>query len=683
MSTEPIRRLRGFRADIEGLRAFAILSVVLYHAEVPFVSGGFIGVDVFFVLSGYLITGILVREVERTKRVNLLEFWARRMRRLLPAATVVLLATAAAAPFAVPPTMRATVADSIAAAALYTANWYFLTQSLDYLAGQDLQSPAMHFWSLGVEEQFYVVWPLAIVLLLAVARRWQLPRRQLLTGFAVVIWVASFTAVLATSTTSQPFAFFGSPTRFWELATGALLVLGAETVARVDVRRRIHLQWLGAALLGWSVLRMGAAIDDGHPFPGAITLVPVLGTVALIVGGQPSQWKHERTAPVYRFLALPRMQWFGAISYAWYLWHWPLLALYWYRFGPEQPWSTNLVLVEIALVLAWVTHRFIENPVRFAKSLKSRAVLSVAIGVVLMALPLGAATFLAATDAGRDPAAQRPRGFVPLPAAALADEAVIYRDGCTVDYDSTEQLENCVYGDRNAKPRVVLLGDSHAASVFAAFNRAGHRLHYRLDVRVKLGCTSAEVTQWHYKFDQPFTACTQWRTNTLIDLVQRPADVVVIVNNANPTPDVYSTIHDTLLDDELGRAAWVKGYARLITRLQAAGSQVLVVRDNPRVPRQIPDCVSLNMANPAACDFARADGLIEPAADVQAAQLVPGTTVLDLTDRICDATTCFAVRDGVLIWQKGNHLTNTFARTLAPAAEQALAPLLARATRAQ
>ena len=659
-----------FRPDIEGLRAIAITSVVLYHAGIARVSGGFVGVDLFFVLSGFLISGMLVREIETTGRVHLANFWARRVRRLLPAATLVLLLTVLVATIVLPPTLRTDTANAVTAATLYSANWFFASNSLDYLAAEDAPSPVLHFWSLGVEEQFYLIWPLLLVAMALLARRFGWSLRRIFAVAAGLIWIGSFAACVYYSTASQPVAFFSAPTRFWQLATGALLAIATPRLTRLPRYARLTMQLGGLAVLLWSVFSMGTLVNSGNAYPGWVALVPTLATAAIVAGGM----RDRLTGPsvIDRILAWPLFQWLGGLSYSWYLWHWPVLVLWQARFGNADT-ATALALVGAALLLAWAAHSWIENPVRFWKPLQSRPGSSLLIGGLLMSVTVVSAAGMSLTDASH--ADLRNVSFHPLPTQARKDLSAVYAADCVVAYHDTDQ-RRCIFGDTTATARMVLVGDSHAASFFPAVDAAAKRLGYRLDVRIKLGCTTADVVQWHYKFDKPFTECGQWRQGLMADLGARPADVVIMVNADNPTPQVFDPATNAKLAPAPSRRAWIAGYARTLRTLQKTGATVIALRDNPRVPGIIADCVSMHMEDPGKCDFPRSYGLPEPAADISAAALVPGVQTVDMSSSICDLTTCYAVRDGILAWQKGNHFTATFARSLADGMTMRIATIL-------
>ena len=660
-----------FRPDIEGLRAIAITSVVLYHAGIGHISGGFVGVDLFFVLSGFLISGMLIREIETTGRVHLANFWARRVRRLLPAATLVLVLTILVSTMVLPPTLRTETANAVVAATLYSANWFFASNSLDYLAAEDAPSPVLHFWSLGVEEQFYLVWPLLLLALGLLARHFRWSLRRIFAVAAAAIWIGSFAACIYYSVASQPVAFFSAPTRFWQLATGALLAIATPWLSAASKRAHVSMQVVGLAVLLWAILEMGNLVDGGRVYPGWISLIPTLATALIVAGGMRDRLTGP--SPIDRVLNTAPFQWLGGLSYSWYLWHWPMLVLWQAKYGTADH-ATALALVGAALLCAWGANRFIENPLRFWKPLQSRSGSSLLIGGLLMSVTVVSAAGMSLTDASHADLSNVT--FHPLPSKARTDLSAVYADNCVVEYHDIE-VRKCTFGQTTSAARMVLIGDSHAASYFPAVNQSAKDLGYRLDVYIKLGCTTADVVQWHYKFEKPFVECTQWRRALVAELATTPADVILMVNADNPPPQVFDVGTGQKLDAERGQQAWIAGYARTLRTLRDTGATVIALRDNPRVPGIIADCVSQHMEHPEKCDFPRRVGLVEPPADMAAAALAGAHTV-DLTSRICDWTTCFAIRDNILAWQKGNHYTATFARSLSDALTVRIATILGR-----
>jgi peptidoglycan/LPS O-acetylase OafA/YrhL len=372
---------RKFRPDVEGLRAVAILLVVLYHAGVPRITGGFIGVDVFFVISGFVITGLLLRERIGTDSTSLAAFYGRRVRRILPAATVVLIVTVAASYHYLGFLRGNSIADDARTAGLFVSNFHFASLGTNYLSAQQPPSPLQNFWSLSVEEQFYVFYPSLFLVLAALARRWSL--RAKLTGALAAVIVGSFVwSVIGTA--SNPTATYFSPfARAWELALGGLVAVGTTQLGRIPVAVARLMSWAG---LGAIVLA-AFLFNAGTPYPGSAVSLPVVGTALILMGGaaQP-QWGAES------LLGLRPFQMLGALSFSLYLWHWPILTIASQEAGKTLSVGQNLLWVLVALVLSVVSYFVIENPIRHAAVLVRHKLTSLALGAVLIAATLIFAT---------------------------------------------------------------------------------------------------------------------------------------------------------------------------------------------------------------------------------------------------------------------------------------------------
>jgi peptidoglycan/LPS O-acetylase OafA/YrhL len=355
-----------------------VLAVVLFHAGVPGVSGGFIGVDVFFVVSGFLITGILVREATHTGTVTLPRFYAARARRLLPAAGTVLVATAVASTILLPPLQARSVLGDAIASALYVGNYRFAIQGTDYLAADAPPSPFQHYWSLGVEEQFYLLWPALIIgTALLVCRGSRSGNREAAGSFtpylAVLALVAATSFVISLHWTHilPPWAFFSLPSRAWELAVGGLVALSAPAWRRLPAMTAGVAGWGGLVLIVVTCTQLGAKT----PYPGTAALLPVLGTALIIGAGCATP-----VIGVGKVLSISSMRAIGRLSYSWYLWHWPVLLLAPPLVGHSLGLLGRLTAAAVSAGLAALTLRYIENPGRFASSLRRSAARSLALG---------------------------------------------------------------------------------------------------------------------------------------------------------------------------------------------------------------------------------------------------------------------------------------------------------------
>ena len=698
-----------FRPDVEGLRAIAILAVVSYHVGIPFISGGFVGVDVFFVISGFLITGLLVKEASSTGHIDLSRFWARRARRLLPAATLVLILTALVSWFVIPRLDHVSVGWDVVSAAFYVSNLRFAVQATDYLASDAAPSPVLHFWSLGVEEQFYVLWPLALLLLLVIVKRngpQQLSRRAIGTALGLIA-VTSFALSLWLTAHVEPWAFFSMPTRGWEFAIGGLIAVAGPALQQSGGNWRLPLGWLGGLALIGSIF----LINSDLPYPGVAALVPVLGTAAIICAGTGV----STTSSSGRSIGAPLSTWpmraIGRLSYSWYLWHWPFLVLAASAFGP-LPLVVKILLALDSLVIAAITFRFLENPVRMnpvliadnQRSLRLGAVLSLAaalagVGLVILpgggALASGVASPTAADEQAGRPAAPaasqaptavptpQPSGsaetitwptgpLTPDPQNARSDLPITYSDGCHLTHSDT-QSPPCTFGDVGSKVKVVLLGDSHAAQWFPALEKLATAQHWELISDTKSGCPAPDVTIFNRGLKRAYTECDQWRKNVLATI--KATHPALVVAAGTRTESIVDRATGQLIDPGKAGTEWQAGWSRTLDALSQAGVKVAVLRDTPWPGKDMASCVAQNMSNPAACDVTRA-ALDKATYDVAMTKGTAGAYGVDLSDIICDAQTCPATRGKYLVYRDTNHLTATFAKALEPYLAKALVPIV-------
>ncbi len=485
-----------FRPDLEGLRAIAILTVVVFHSAPAVLPGGFIGVDVFFVLSGFLITQILDRELLANGRIGLMDFWARRARRILPAASIVLVATALASAFLISPLDLRAAYQDIVAAATYFINWRLAFHAVDYLAQDEGVSIALHYWSLSVEEQFYIGWPLVLGLAGAWASR--RPGRSLsatLLTVTAALWLASFSLAVALTWYAQPFAFFGTLTRVWQLLTGAALAIamGRSGGALLPPRVRQPAAGLGLALVvGASLL-----LSRDTAYPGFAALLPTVGAALIIAA------RVDGRSLIARALSLAPVSYIGRVSYSWYLWHWPLLV-----FGqpllPGAAPAGNLALVGIAFLLASATHHLLENPVRFAPALVRSPPRSIAMGAGVMALALASAGGLAWVAAASR--IMLSDGTTLTLSEVKADVPAVMVKGCSPD-GKGGLTRDCTAGDPASSQSVVLIGDSHAAQWQPALQRAVAARGWRLVLRTLSACPATDVRVWDRRRNREYREC--------------------------------------------------------------------------------------------------------------------------------------------------------------------------------
>lgn len=686
-----------FRPDIEGLRTVAVIAVVLFHAGLPGVGGGFLGVDVFFVVSGFLITGLLWHEASGTGTVRLARFYAARARRLLPAAVTVLVATCVASAVLLPPLQaRSVVGDGIASA-LYGGNYRFAIQGTDYLAADASPSPLQHYWSLGVEEQFYMLWPALIIgtawLLATAARRRGGVEVSSVAPYVMVLGVLaalSFTVSLAWTDSWPSWAFFSLPTRAWELAVGGLVALTA------DAWR--HLPGPSAAVVGWGGLALIVVtctqIGEGTPYPGTTALLPVLGTALVIGAGCATP-----DLGVGRFLSEPAMRSIGRLSYSWYLWHWPVLLLAPALFGQSLGLAGRLVMVVVSFGLAILTLHLIENPARFAPSLKSSAKGSLVVGGVLTALAVGACLVLLMVrpvPVGQGTAAAPVAPAVPVgPAAPAGPTAVappmsvrdqvlaavakstapepvpanltpalnaiakpeVFVNGCVLSWRDVQQPE-CVSGDAGSSTRVALVGDSHAAMWQPALEPIARERHWRLETMSKVLCPLMDLPISSPYLGRRFTECEQWRADIMARLEREKPALIVLDMSRRYGADFGFASYDQ---------AWLDSLTWTVQRLRATGAGVLVLSQVPDPHSTVPTCVSAHMDNAAACAPARVEGLNDAGiAAEKAAVAAGGGRYTELSELFCTVDRCPVIVGNTLVFRDDNHVTTEYAQVLAP-----------------
>ena len=623
-----------FRPDIDGLRAVAVLLVVGYHAGVPKLQAGFIGVDVFFVVSGFLITTVLVEEMDRSGTVQLRRFWARRARRLLPAASVVTVCTLLAGMAALSPLDWTGLANEALAATSYWSNVLFGLRADNYFGARVQSSPFLHTWSLSVEEQFYLVWPVLLLVVLRVGRAAGADVRRFRLLCLAFVTVASFAVSLSLTGQRSPWAYFSSASRAWELGAGALLAVVFPVVAGLPPRARAGIQATGL----WVLVAALVTIDRGTPFPGWAAVLPVLGAVALIAG----------SGPVGSFLSARPLQAVGRLSYSWYLWHWPVLVLgaTWAGDGPVA----RITLALASLAPAALTHRYVENPIRHSPALAaSRArTLGVVALIVGVALGSGLLTRLRATNALQDPR-------LAALAAAAVDRPPL-PDACATA-ELAQLKARCVSGDPEGRSTILVIGDSHVAQWLPAIDGAARRLGARVVSSVQGTCPSVDVA---WAGELPSCGVRRAQLPALVgDL--RPQLVVV----AHTVGYIGSLAG---VDPHRQLEAWTDGLAGLATELRGRSIPLAVILDTPQFPDDPIRCLSLHR-QPGRCGVSLADTLAKlasfHAAEREALRRAGHGVAQDPLEYLCDADACPATRDGRVAYVDTHHLTASYSASLA------------------
>ena len=546
--------------EIQGLRALAATLVLIFHAK--FVSGGFIGVDIFYVISGFLITGLLLKELEAKGKISLKAFYLRRSKRLLPASFLVLFVTALFAWLVLPPISRGSIGRDLIATTFYISNYLFAWWQNDYQNLNATPSPFIHYWSLAVEEQFYVFWPLFIIGLAKLKSA-----RKFLIGFSAVT-IVTFALGVWLTIVAPIWAFYSLPTRAWELSIGALIAL------LPALRRQNSL----LAILGITAL-IGSALsfNDSTPFPGVYALLPVLGTAALLssIGAWPKPLK---------WLATNRVSvWLGKISYPLYLWHWPVLVLPIALFARELKLSERIVALLITVVLAELTTRFVEEPLRLKKLAPRRVILSTAIAMVcalIVGLGIAQSTTSSILVNGKQ-----------VTLASIELRPTPYEDGCHLNYhESISPI--CEFGKIDSKNTVVLYGDSHAVQWFPALEKLAVEKGFKLITLTKSACPSIDVVRESVGAFK-MSNCATWRENAIARIAKAKPDLIILSSFEHFVPQG---------DPRKVEQWWAAGSNRTYRTLQPLASKIVYLLDTPLPKRNIPDCLASTSADKCLAD---------------------------------------------------------------------------------
>ena len=687
----------GFRPDIQGLRTIAVLTVLASHAAVPGFSGGFVGVDVFFVISGFLITGLLIKEAQSERSISIAGFYARRARRILPAATLVLIATFLATAFFLGNVRTLELVPAVAYASVFLVNWKFAFDGTDYFQSALPPSPVQQYWSLSVEEQFYLVWPIIIALVglgtLGRRRSSLKPRWAVLLTVIVALSLASFLWSILSTASSPTVAYFSTLTRAWELGVGAIIALLTTRLSKLPNGARAALSWIGLAGIAVAVVWY----SDSTPFPGYAAALPVLATASVLISGIGG----ASQAGANGLLGLPPMQWIGDRSYSLYLWHWPFLIIGEGVLGPLDPVGTAALIVG-AFVATELTYRFIERPIH--KGFKNAGnapflVLwpaSVCVVVSLVALsvtpirsallPPASTTTVSFETAAPDETTGSELDTDPVVAAVMAAVALVVEEApipealtpapgqarsdswntttdCGVSQPGTTTAEVCNIGEQGSQKSIVVFGDSHAGMWLPALTEIASEQDWAIYPFVKYGCTAWDVVLWRDGGGGAQTECAEWRS-WAVEQASALAPTVTILSSRG----AYSLTgsDNTRLDREEAFGAYQQGVVSAIQQMQQAGGRVVVFSDTPVSELDPVTCLDTPTSNMASCAFEMSPDAIRATASNAQAAAATGGSFVDLTDWFCSDNICPSAINQMTVYFDPGHITATYGRELAP-----------------
>lgn len=705
---------RAMRPEIESLRALAVLLVIAFHLWPERLTGGFVGVDVFFVISGFLITAHLVRELDDAGSISLPRFWARRIRRLFPAALLVLMVSLIAVVVLWPATRWLSNLAEFWASLGLVQNWYLAANAVDYFAAEG-ESPFQHYWSLSVEEQFYLVWPILIVIVAVLAARRRdggLPRREL-TALAAAVIMISLAYSIASALLVPGGTYFSTFSHAWEFAAGALLALlwprlerGLAVTGASPARATLI---GGAALLtGTAMIVVSAIVLTGTTaFPGWIALIPVTGTLLVIaVGPLLNQGVPGRLAN------LAPIVWIGGISYSAYLWHWPLIVFAPDVLDRQLTTPDRLVILVLTLGLAWATKRWVEDPVRFGRIARGSrrtyalAAVMAATAIVISLVPFGIASTEKQTAAdavasvvddvvaGDSPCLGAPAMLDPAAACPnlhqLDDRIVTatpwleqLEQGLRPSGDvwqtawsecpsaSSGALNPCTFTSGPDAPTIAIVGDSHAFQWAHAVLPIAQREGWNVVISWMAGCALHEPGRvWTGDDDiNGSSACDPWRRSALADIASSDDYDLIITSSfsrkfaSNGVPETQEEIADA--------------FRSALDTMSSGGAPVLVMAASPLPGENVPRCLEQTAASPSPCSTPRGQALLpDPLAAGARTLGDTAVTLFDVTDALCDSDTCHSVVGGLPAYSDRHHLSRLFLLTLSASVEEPIAQLL-------
>jgi len=605
--------------QIQGLRAVAAILVTVFHARL--VPGGFIGVDIFYVISGYLITGLILREIEKTGTLDLRSFYQRRIKRLLPTSVFVLFVTAIFAWILFPPITRDALGRDLFAAAAYISNYLFAWWQNDYQNLNATPSPFIHYWSLAVEEQFYLVWPLFILFLARYGKK------VIFAGIAITTLLSLLFSIYLTQV-APIWAFYSLPTRAWELGFGALLLFLPETKKKIRI-----LPWLGFFGIAISSFNF----NENTAFPGKNALVPVLATVFLMASIK--YWP-----PLFNDLANSRLsQWLGAISYPLYLWHWPALVLPSSAMGRPLRFYERFLCILLTIVLAHYTSKYVEEPLRH-KNLSPRTIYKGAAYTTAVSLVAGVLISFTSSSI----ITTKGEVSYQFDLVQVMEKPAVYGDGCHVNYGETKS-GYCTYGDKESSSTIVLYGDSHAAQWFPTLEKMATERGFKLVSLTKSACPAVDAKrpdQGAFKM----VHCTKWRENS----IKRIAEI-------QPLAVITSSFqYFTPANSSISRAQWWnEGQRKLLKGLRGSTNNLIYISDTPRPLRDIPNCL------------ASRDSKVCDSTERSKVSVIPGFDVINPNTWLCSSY-CPAIVEGTVAYRDASHISVDMALKLLPKLEAAL-----------
>ena len=667
-----------YRYEIQGLRAVAALLVATFHIWLGRVSGG---VDVFFVVSGFFITMTLFGHFDRFGAIRPLTYVSRLLRRLLPAALLVLIVVFIGTLLLLPQGQWGNTFGEIVASALYFENWQLAFNSVDYLAAAQEHTAVQHFWAMSIQGQFYLIW-LAIFLAVAfiLKKKGLATARTVALYFFIGVFVLSFAYSVWFTVVNQPFAYFSTFTRAWEFSLGGIAAVLLPRI-RVGTVAKVIMSWVGL----FGVISCGLILQVSTVFPGYAALWPALSALLILFGGGSGVRFSADTLLSTKF-----MVWLGGLSYGIYLWHWPILVFVRDAMHRESDvGKAGFLVLGLAILAAWLTKVLIEKPIQNFERKRSvngpkivMAALAGVVAIVVIAGTVSIASIRAQFEADQKLVAQLEAdpsacfgaraldpeitdcddtGFesviVPEGAPNL-DVPEAYTDECRTNTEEDE-VKECVFGEKGADTRVALIGNSHSVSWLPAFTAIAKQQGWELHVFFKGACVFNTEVRADSNPEIP-ASCARWNTALQAELAsQSPYDLLLTSHKA---PGFWPDAEGNQ-DLERASAGFRAAWQPLIDR----GTKIIAIRDTPKITDEVLDCVDVNgLDSNEKCPVKRSDALTEKDPIVMAATDYPGAYLIDMTDFFCGEEKCYTVVGHVKIFRDFHHFTASYSNTLAP-----------------
>ncbi|MEI8143412.1 MAG: acyltransferase family protein [Candidatus Berkelbacteria bacterium] len=645
---------RRFRFDIEGLRAIAVLFVVLSHVGLG-LPGGYIGVDIFFVISGFLITDLLFSELNLTKSISFKNFYARRIKRIIPAATLVLLSTLCCTAIWASIQLKEAAWDSIYAS-VSLINIKLALAGTNYFSSS-IPSLFQNYWSLSVEEQFYLLWPALMLIVSVICRKSKFKEQS----YSILLWLVIGMSLFASyelTRSSQPWAYFSLLTRAWELAVGALIAVNVTKIAKLPKTVGGVISWVGLLGMFLAVL----VFNDKLVYPGLFAILPVVFTALVIIGCTvAADWNAEK------ILKIKLLQYLGKYSYSWYLWHWPIIVLLSITLGRELAVHEKILTVLGTLILAIITYHVLENPIHRGKFFHNNNARIYKLGMVLVIATIcisagvisynthqshAKRTTLTGDRGGTTDLVAEALTTKSLPSdieSRLADAKDERYMGCiheTSDKKPTDK-NKCILGNAKSEKTMVLLGDSHAHQWTQVLDNIAKEKNYKLITYTKSGCPPFGGVIIGESLKREYYECYGYNDAVKKELATLKPDIVIL--------GAFNAVkQDYEINNSLGE-------------LKKVSPRIIYFTDTPYPGDNVPLCLSRNKNSIQKCtiDLNKDENRINKKAEIES-QLknINNVEIFDTSPWFCDKNLCPVIIGGNLVYYDDSHITTSYANTI-------------------